>query len=219
MEHQIIPQILFMADLAIFFLVILMHLAAKNVAVTYLYAAQSLLVSLLLIYSSYSNHSFSLLAVAFLIFAVKVLIAPSFFLKLINKHQLQLTASNYLSLPLTLVGIGAITTLTHSRFFAPLSTLSPANQNALLITIAAMFISLFLIINRKGILSQMIGVLSLENSIVAFVFAAGLEQGPGLELGIIFDVFVWIIIATVFVSMVYKKFNTLDVTVMNDLKG
>jgi len=76
-----------------------------------------------------------------------------------------------------------------------------------------------MIINRKGALSQMIGVLSLENSIVSFAFTAGLEQKPGLELGITFDIFVWIIIATVFVSMVYKKFKTLDVTEMSRLKG
>jgi len=67
-------------------------------------------------------------------------------------------------------------------------------------------------------LSQIIGILSLENTIVAFTIFAGLEQSASLQIGIIFDIFVWLIIATVFVSMIYKHFGSLDVTSMKTLK-
>ena len=92
------------------------------------------------------------------------------------------------------------------------------NEHTLLLAVAMMLISVFLIINRKGALSQMIGVLSLENGIVSFACLAGLEQTPGLQLGIIFDILVWVIIATVFASMVYKQYGSLDVTAMTHLK-
>jgi len=172
-----------------------------------------------LLYSSFVRHSFFVLAVTMLITAVKIIIAPGFFLRLIKKNELKFSASSYLNMPMTLIAITIITAIARSRFFHPLTVINPTNESTLLISIAAMLISLFMIINRKGALSQMIGVLSLENSIVSFAFTAGLEQKPGLELGITFDIFVWIIIATVFVSMVYKKFKTLDVTEMSRLKG
>ncbi len=64
----------------------------------------------------------------------------------------------------------------------------------------------------------MIGILSLENGIVCFATFAGLEQTPGLQLGVIFDIFVWVIIATVFISMIYRHFGSLDVSAMRTLK-
>ena len=81
-----------------------------------------------------------------------------------------------------------------------------------------MFLSLFLIINRKSALSQIVGILSLENSIVAFAIFAGLEQSLSLQIGILFDISVWLIIATVFMSMMYTHFGSLDVTDMKKLK-
>ena len=62
------------------------------------------------------------------------------------------------------------------------------------------------------------GVLSLENSIMAFGLFSMIDQSLLLEMGIIFSISVWIIIATVFISMIYKHFGSLDVTKMKHLK-
>lgn len=219
MEQQITPLVLFIADILVFTSIVLMSITKRSIRTVYLYVFQSLVISLLMIYTAFANHSIDFIIIAAIILTVKVIGVPLFFLRQIKKQTLQSSTSSYFNLPVTLGMIAIITMITHSKSFQPLATLAPANENAILISIAALFISLFLIINRKGALSQMIGVLSLENAIVSFAFAAGLEQGPGLQLGIIFDVFVWIIIATVFVSMIYRKFNTLDVSVMTNLKG
>lgn len=219
MEQQILPQFLFFADIIIFLSVIVIHLTEKNISVIYLYALQSLVVATLVFYAAIIDSSYSMILVATLIFLVKVVVAPRYFSTLINKHQIHVSDNNYLNLPLTVAAIAIITMTSQTRLFLPLITLAPLNQNALFISIATIFVSLFLIINRKGALSQMIGILCLENAVFSFIFAAGLGQGPGLELGIIFDVSVWILIASTFITMVYKKFGTLDVTAMTDLKG
>lgn len=219
MESAIPAQILFSVDLLIFLSIVLIHLTKKNISFVYLYALQSLAVVFLLLYSATLNHSSSLWILAILVFALKVVAAPLFFLKLIQKNTLRATANNYLSLPWTLIIIAIITNVANSESFRPLVSLMPANEKALLVCMAAIFTSLFLIINRKGALSQMIGILSLENTILSFALAAGLGQGLGLELGIMFDIFVWIIIASTFVTMIYENFQTLDVTVMSHLKG
>lgn len=64
----------------------------------------------------------------------------------------------------------------------------------------------------------MVGVLSLENSIVLFAAVAGLESTAGPQIGILFDISVWVIIATVFASMMYTHFGSLNVSKMNSLK-
>jgi hydrogenase-4 component E len=38
-----------------------------------------------------------------------------------------------------------------------------------------------------------------------------------LQLGITFNILIWIIIATVFISMIFRQFASLDVTTMKEL--
>ena len=209
---------MYILDVLLFASVIFMHLAKKSTAVISLYVGQSLIVAFLLFFSAFRDRSLSLAFVALVVFTVKVIVAPYFLRRLVFKHQLKFTASTYLNGPLTLIVLALITAFTFSDFLKPLSVISGANGNLLPLATAMMLISVFLIINRKGALSQMIGILSLENSIVFFAFLAGLDEAPSLELGIIFDILIWIIIATVFAGSVYREFGTLDVNEMKHLK-
>ncbi|MBI2990181.1 MAG: hypothetical protein HYY51_03290 [Candidatus Magasanikbacteria bacterium] len=195
-----------------------MHLSKKSLSVILLYQIQSLIVAFLFLNAALSESSLIAIFVAVIMFTVKVLVAPFFFRRLTREFHLTFSASTYLNGPLTFVVLAGLTAFTYSHFFAPITMLAPANAPALLLSVAMMFISLFLIVNRKGALSQMIGILSLENAIVVFALFVGLEQSPMLELGVLFDIFVWVIIATVFVSMIYKQFGSLDVTAMKHLK-
>ncbi len=151
-------------------------------------------------------------------FIVKVILSPLFFVRLIKKYKLSFSVNTYLSMPITLIVIAILTFMAHSKKFLPLTSIVPDHQVILSLALSALFVSLFLIVNRKEALSQIISILSLENSIVVFAIFAGLEQSPSLQIGIIFNIFVWIMIATVFVSMIYKHFGSSDVTSMNNLK-
>lgn len=211
-------QILFFLETLIFISVIFMHLSKKNSSVVSLYMTQSLFVVILLFSSSISHPTFAIAIVAIVFLFVKVIFAPYFFRRLIKRNQLKFSSSTYLNGPMTLIILASLIFFTYSKLFYHLTILSPENANALLLTVAMALTSIFLIINRKGVLSQMIGILSLENALVSFAFFSGLEQIPGLQLGIIFDILVWIIIAIVFASMIYRQFGSLDVSLMKQLK-
>lgn len=211
------PQIIFFLEALIFISVIFIHLSKKNSFVISLYVLQSLVVALFLLSSSLQEASWALALVTAAVFAVKVIVAPHFFRNLIKKYQLKFSVGTYLNGPTTLVILALLTAFTYSSFFSPLAILSKENFNALLLALATILISVLIIINRKGALSQMIGILSLENAIVSFAFLAGLEQNAGLQFGITFDILIWIIIATVFSSMIYRQFGTVDVTTMKHL--
>lgn len=202
----------------IFVSVVYLHLSKKNFGAVLAYGIQSFALAILLLNSYFETGYLPLLFVALLGLIVKVVLAPSFFMKLIRKHELRFTVSTYLSTPLTLIILAAVTAAAHSPKFAPITSIIPENQTLLSFALSAMFLSLFLIVNRKGALSQIIGILSFENCVVTFAIFAGLEQSPGLQTGIIFDIFIWIIIARVFTSMIYKHFGSLDTTVMKNLK-
>jgi hydrogenase-4 component E len=211
-------EFLFFLETVLFLSVIFMHLAKKNFAVIFLYAVQSFIVTFILFSSSLKEDSLLLMAVATATFFVKVVIAPYFFFALMKRHRLQFSVSTYLNGPMTLIVLTLLTAFSYSHFFRPLTILSPYDGDALLLAVGMILISLFLIVNRKGVLSQMVGILSLENAIVSFAYITGLEASAGAQVGILFDILVWIVIATGFASMIYRHFGSLDASAMQHLK-
>lgn len=211
-------QFLFFLETVLFLSVIFMHLARKNFAVIFLYAVQSFIITFILFSSSLKEVSSLFMVVAAATFLVKVVIAPYFFFRLMKKHRLQFSVSTHLNGPMTLIVLTLLTAFSYSHFFKPLTILAPQDGNALLLAVGMMLISIFLIVNRKGVLSQMVGILSLENAIVSFAHITGLEAGAGAQVGILFDILVWIIIASVFASMIYQHFGSLDASAMQHLR-
>jgi hydrogenase-4 component E len=198
--------------------IIFLHITKKNFAAVFAYGVQSLMVVTILAISFLATGNSPILFVALATLAVKVVLAPIFFVKLIQKHKLTFSSSTYLSTPFTLILIALLTLTAHSEKLASLSLIVPANQVLLSLALSSIFLSVFLIINRKGALSQILGILSFENSIVAFSFFAGLEQSPTLQFGIIFNIFILVIVATVFASMIYHHFGSLDLASLKHLK-
>lgn len=212
----------------LFTTVVLMHLAHKHKTLVYLYTLQSALLVALMIEATYAHAStIAVLAIVFTA-VVKLVGAPYFFLRLIRQHKLTFSESAYLSTPVTLLLIALLTALTQSPLLRPLTQFpipgaesmgiaATGTATPLLFALASIMVALFFIINRKGALSQMIGILAMENGIVAFATIAGLEQSGEFLLGIMFDLFAWVIIGTVFVAMIYRQFGALDVSRMKAL--
>ena len=211
-------QFLFFLETVLLASVIFMYLTRKNFTVIFLYTIQSLIISGSLFYASLLEPSLLLMVAAIMTFLIKVIIAPFFFFRLIKKHRLQFSVSTYLNSPMTLIILALLIAFPYSRFFKPLAIISPANGDALLLAMSMIFISIFLTINRKGALSQMAGILSMENAIVSFAYVSGLETTAAAQVGILFIIFIWIIIASVFASMIYHYFGSLDVSEMKHLK-
>ena len=217
MEH-FNQQTLLLFATVIFAAAVFLHLTKKNTSAVRLYMVQSTAIAVLLIMSSFDRLTPLLVIAITATIVVKIIIAPYFFYGLIRKHGLKFSVSTYLNMPLALLVIAAMLALTQSDLFSPLAVLAASDERLLRLAFAAILISLFLSINRRGALSQVLGILSLENGIVAFALFSGLEQSPGFQLGITFNIFIWVVIATVFASMIFSKFGSLDVTAMTKLK-
>jgi hydrogenase-4 component E len=194
------------------------HLAKRNIRISMVYGLQSAGVVALLFYSYLQKGSPLILVVVLATLAVKVIIAPTFFIRLINRHKFKFAVDPHVKMALGLAIIGLISGLVTLHIFSPLTTIIPANQTYLTLALASMLISVFLIANHKDALSQIVGILSLENSIVVFAIFAGLDQSSILDLGILFDIFVWLFVAIAFISMMYRHIGSIDVTRMKRLK-
>lgn len=210
------PTLLVLLSEGLFLLTILLHLARKNRSLVWLYAAHSLVLALILLVTSLQHNDPGLLVVVVLTLLIKVGLAYQYFGRLLRSNLLASASGSYLTLPLTLLGIIGITAFAHSERFQFLFATEPSVAASL--ALASTLIAFFLTINRQGALSQIIGVLALENGIIAFATFLGLKQSLLIEVGLAFDLAVWIIVAAVFVNMVQEQFGSIATTQMETLK-
>src|SRR3989344_7345334 len=105
MEHLFLQFLI----IIIFLTVVFLHVSKKNSTAITLYLIQSLAITAVLLVSFFDTHSVLLLAVALLTFAVKAVVAPLFFARLVRKHQLKFSASTYLNLPMSLIMVAILT--------------------------------------------------------------------------------------------------------------
>lgn len=201
-----------------FLCAILMNVVKKNTVLITLYLIQS--VALIVLLGSYAikEITLGLYLVVLVIFVVKVIIAPVIFMKIIKQSKLNISASTYLNVPMTIGMLAGISIFAQSEVFSSFSFLLTSILQPRLFLFGGILISLFLIVNRKGVISEVVGMLSLENFIYSTSLFLGVKQLLYLELGILFDVLFWIIIARVLANFIYKHYKSLEVTDLSQLK-
>jgi hydrogenase-4 component E len=85
-------------------------------------------------------------------------------------------------------------------------------------SIALMLIGLFIMTSRKQAITQIIGLLTIENG----VFLSGLSITYGMplivELGVFFDILIAVLILGVFVFRINKTFETISIEALRSLR-
>jgi hydrogenase-4 component E len=86
------------------------------------------------------------------------------------------------------------------------------------VSISIMLIGLFIMTSRRKAITQIIGLLTMENG----VFLSGLSITSGMpmivELGIFFDILVAALILGVFVFRINRTFETIDIDTLRRLR-
>jgi hydrogenase-4 membrane subunit HyfE len=210
-------EISLVLDLAAFVAVVLLHLVKSAKYTIRLYALQSAAVAGILIMLGISEGERGLIVIGVITFLAKVLIAPFFFTRLVRRFGHLVASASYLSTPATLVILLCLIVFAASSVFAPLWVIASVTPDVFVFNIAMVLIAIFLLINCQGALAQIIAILALENSIVLFALFLGVKQTFALEMGVIFDILIWMVIAYAFLKLVYRQFGSLDTREMNHL--
>ncbi len=218
-------------DMVMFLLTVFMHTMRKNEILVSLYLLQSLALSIFLTATSFEGNLLSgipenfdlfLFFAAGLTLIVKVIFAPALFFRLTKRYRYYFSSDTYLDTPWTLVSALVISFFSYFLMSLHLPSANFASVSPILgyspLHLAGILLSLLLIVNRKDALSQILGILALENWIVFIAALSGLRHTFGLELAITFDILVWIIIALAFIAMVERHFGSMNVSGMTHLK-
>jgi hydrogenase-4 component E len=204
------------AAMGVFGMTILINLLRLQRTIIQVYTLESLLVAFVLISMGYMDGAPGMIAAGILTLVVKAILAPWFLNRIVQRYKTHFSAKPYLNLSMTLLVLSFI--IIAFRYVITASSSHIADPNLASLLFASVFLIFFFIVNHRGALSQIIGILAIENSIVLLAAFLGIVHSVALELAIAFDIGVWTIIAVAFLNMLYHHFGSVEHVILTHLK-
>jgi hydrogenase-4 component E len=186
-----------------------------------LFALQSLLLGLVALLVVLGYGEAHILIAAILTIVVKAIAIPVVLNKIIKKISVQKEIELSINIPSSLLICGALVILANSVAEPILNAQHQTTytvSKVLPSSIAMMLIGLFIMMTRKKGVTQIVGLLTMENG----VFLSGLSITYGMplivEVGIFFDILVAAMILGVFVFRINQTFETINVDALRSLR-
>jgi len=188
-----------------------------------IFAVQSFLLAAIAGVIAYFNHASHIYVVAFLTLVLKAGVLPWVLQGIVERIGIKREIEPVINAPLSILIAGCLTLVGYvvaQSFYHPEETSVRAalGHNTLAVAIALFLIGFFTMLNRRKALTQVLGLLSLENGL--FLAAISLTYGMPLivELGIFFDVLVAVLVLGILVSRIREVFDSMDVSKLRKLR-
>jgi hydrogenase-4 component E len=185
-----------------------------------LYSLQSLLLGGVAIAMALGAQRSHLLASAVLTIALKGVVIPWFLMRVIDRvgiHReiepiLNVPSSLLICLGLTVVGYRVSTRLTEDA--------QGVAHHVIGVSLSMLLMGLFLMVTRRKAVTQILALLTVENSVFLVALGAARRGMPlVVELGISFDVLLAVVVLGILVHRIVDRFESMDVSRLSKLKG
>lgn len=220
MTHQIIVNSRTIDILAVLMLmstIVLIGSSRLRVCI-WAYALRSFvlaLVSGLIAYFSGIHHIYVATGVSI---ALKVIVIPGFLFYIINKIKIKEDVESFINYTMSLfIACGLILI----AYYSTQSILTFENvfmRHCLPVSLAITLLGFFVMISRKKAITQILGLLAMEDGL----FFAALSTSYGMplvvELGVFFDILVSVIIMGIYVYRIKETFDTIDTDLLRELR-
>ena len=220
MTHQIIVNSRTVDILAVLMLmstIVLIGSSRLRVCI-WAYALRSFvlaLVSGLIAYFSGIHHIYVATGVSI---ALKVIVIPGFLFYIINKIKIKEDVESFINYTMSLfIACGLILI----AYYSTQSILTFENvfmRHCLPVSLAITLLGFFVMISRKKAITQILGLLAMEDGL----FFAALSTSYGMplvvELGVFFDILVSVIIMGIYVYRIKETFDTIDTDTLRELR-
>ncbi|MBM3245072.1 MAG: hypothetical protein FJZ15_04685 [Candidatus Omnitrophica bacterium] len=196
----------------------LMVIAKRMPALIRSFCYQSFFLFLVTLLSGFMEKQADLYIIALLILVSKVIIIPYALGLIAKKINIDDNLGLFVNAQLSLI-TALILTYCSWVFAKTLGFGQGYQLLAITVALSVIFIGAFLMISRMKALTQVVGLLVMENGI--FLFASFVSNGMPffVEIAIFLDVFVSVIIMGLFVYKINKLFTHIDVNKLSRLKG
>ena len=197
----------------------LLVIAKRITALVRTFRIQSVFLFLYTLYMAVTQQHLELFIVSGLILALKAVVIPFVLLRIMRRINVEEDLGLLINPQLSLVIAFVFAYLSYLFAHGAMSLANSPESAAFIVSITTVGIGFFIMVGRMKALSQIIGLLVMENGI--FLAASAIAGGMPffVEIALFFDVFVFVIIIEVFVYKVNRLFTHIDTSKMKSLKG
>ena len=207
--------------MAALMLVLQLLLIAERMLLTSirLFAMQSLLLAAIAAVVAYFHHAGHVYFIALLTLVGKVIFLPWLLKRLVDRIKIDQEIEPLLKVPASMLVCGGLTLLGYA-VARPFTSAARLGNNTLAIALTLLLTGLFLMINRRKALTQVLALLTVENGVMLAAVALTTYGMPlVVELGIFFDVMVAVMVLGILVYRIRETFASMDTSKLNQLKG
>jgi hydrogenase-4 component E len=184
-----------------------------------LFALQSVLLAAIATVIAYAYGAWHVLIVAVLTLIGKVIFLPWLLQRLVRRIKIEQEIHPFVNMPASMLICGALTVLSYV-VARPFTSLARVGSNTLPVALALLLTGLFLMINRRKAITQVLALLTTENGVMLAAIALSSYGIPLIvEIGIFFDVVVAVMVLGILVFRIRESFDSMDVSKLNELKG
>lgn len=159
-----------------------------------------------------------LLASAAITLALKVVLLPWIFFRLVRRLNVVRDVEPVINIPTTML-IGIVLVIFAFNLAQPISALAgTVTRSTLGIATAAVLLSFLMMITRRQAIAQVIGFLTMENGLFFAATSATYGMPLVVELGIALDVLVGVFVLVIFFFQIRETFDSLDLRHLERLR-
>ncbi len=182
------------------------------------YFLQSLALSLICFKIGYAFDNAHLYIASALTFGIKCILIPLFMLYISRKTMVVKDSEKFFKVPTALIISGILVIFSFYILHPVNLKAGPLTRASLTTSLSLILIGVLLMINRTFALTQITGILIIENGL----FLAGIATTCGMplivELGAFFDIIVGVVLMGVLSEKINRSFDSLDTEKLNLLK-
>lgn len=182
------------------------------------YAVQSLLLgSAALIFGLGAGHRHVVVVAVFAIL-IKVLAIPWFLFRLMEDVHIKREADPFVSYPLSMICGVALALLSYA-VVQPISEGDPFAARGFALALTLMQLGLWLMVGRKKAITQVVGLLVVENGLFVAALATSFGMPLVVELGLAFDLLVAVVVTGLLIFRIQSTFASINTERLSRLKG
>ena len=148
----------------------------------------------------------------------KGIIIPLLLKKIVRQMAITYDDEPYISSALSLTISGILVAVVYTSLSEGIFVIG-FSKHVLQISIAVILIGLFIMITRKKAITQVIGLLCMENGLFLAGFSLTFGMPIIIELGVLFDMLMGVIILGIFSIQIKRAFASADLDKLTILKG
>jgi hydrogenase-4 component E len=184
-----------------------------------LYGLQSMLLGLVAVAIGIAHHRSHLFAGAALTVLLKGVFIPWFLMRVIDRIGILREIEPLVNVPSSLLICLGLTVIGYRVSTGLAEGSRGATHHVIGVSLSMLLMGLFLMVTRRKAVTQILALLTVENSV--FLVALGATSGMPLvvELGISFDVILAVLVLGILVHRIADRFESMDVSRLSKLKG